>query len=138
MLVVITEVFIVNKQIGIGTVISLIKSGDIIPEIQQIIIPSESDVVLPIICPKCSTELTFDGIHLMCNNESCPGRIGKQLSTNAKLIGLKGIGPKTIDWFSNDFDDIIDLIVWVNRYGNTKDIENYGIKHNSRSHENFS
>jgi NAD-dependent DNA ligase len=73
----------------------------------------------------------------MCNNEKCSGRVGKQLSTNAKMIQLKGVGPKTLDWFSTDFDDLIDLIVWVRKFGNTQDIENYGIKFNSKSHQNF-
>src|ERR1035437_3744090 len=88
-------------------------------------------------CPSCGSELTFDGIHLMCNNETCPGRVGKQLATNAKLIDIKGIGPKTIESFSEDFDDLIDVIVWVKNYGNTREIENYGIKYESRSHEVF-
>lgn len=88
-------------------------------------------------CPSCGSELTFDGIHLMCNNEQCSGRVGKQLTTNAKLIDIKGIGPKTIESFSEDFEDLIDVIVWVKNYGKTRDIENYGIKYESRSHELF-
>lgn len=88
-------------------------------------------------CPSCGTELTFDGIHLMCDNELCPGRIGKQLATNAKFIDIKGIGPKTMDNFSSDFEDLIDLIHWVKTNGHTKEIENYGISFNSRSHELF-
>lgn len=88
-------------------------------------------------CPSCDNNLLFDGIHLICDNENCSGRIGKQLTTNAKLLGLKDVGPKTLEWFSNDFSDIIDIIMWVNTNGKTKDIENYGIKYNSRSHEIF-
>ena len=129
--------YIINQKLGNSSVISLIKSGDIIPEVQSVLIQSVNFLDIPTFCPKCGTKLDIEDIHLMCNNESCSGRIGKQLSTNAKLIGLKGIGPKTLDWFSNDFSDIIDLIMWVNTTGNTKDIENYGIKYNSRSHELF-
>ena len=129
--------YIINQKLGNGSVISLAKSGDIIPEIQSVIIGSDDFSDIPTVCPKCGTTLDIEGIHLMCNNENCSGRIGKQLSTNAKLIGLKGVGPKTLDWFTNDFSDIIDLIQWVNTsgLGNSKDIENYGIKYKSRSHE---
>ena len=86
-------------------------------------------------CPSCGSELTFDNIHLMCNNEICPGRVSKQLSTNAKLIDIKGIGPKTMDRFSEDFEDLIDVISWVRNNGNTNDIEKYGIKYASKSHK---
>jgi len=129
--------YIINQKLGKGAQMSIAKAGDIIPEIQSVIVESEDFSVIPTICPKCGTILDIEGIHLMCNNESCSGRIGKQLSTNAKLIGLKGVGPKTLDWFSNEFSDIIDLIQWVKTSGDTKDIENYGIKFNSRSHELF-
>jgi len=89
------------------------------------------------ICPYCGTELSFDGIHLMCNNIKCTGRIAKQLASNVKFIDLKGIGPKTVEPFAEDFEDLVDLIVWVRTKGNSSDIEKYGIKHNSRSHELF-
>ena len=88
-------------------------------------------------CPSCGSQLTFDGIHLMCNNKTCQGRIGKQLATNVKLIDIKSIGPKTIERFSEDFEDLIDVISWVKKYGHTRDIENYGIKYKTRSHEIF-
>jgi len=88
-------------------------------------------------CPHCNSELTFDGIHLMCNNTRCKGRIAKQLSSNAKFISLKGIGPRTIEPFATDFEDLVDLIVWTRTQGSSSDIENYGIVNNSRSHELF-
>jgi NAD-dependent DNA ligase len=92
---------------------------------------------IPTHCPHCNSELTFDGIHLMCNNTKCVGRIAKQLSSNASFISLKGIGPKTIEPFATDFEDLIDLIVWTRTNGTSYDIEKYGIAHNSRSHELF-
>lgn len=129
--------YVVKNKIGPGTKVSIAKAGDIIPEIQSVIIPSDSDIVLPTVCPHCGTALTFDDIHLMCNNTRCKGRIAKQLASNASFISLRGIGPKTIEPFAEDFEDLIDVIVWVRTHGTSVDIENYGIKHNSRSHENF-
>lgn len=129
--------YIINNKISNGAMFSLIKSGDIIPEIQTVIVDGDMEFDIPTHCPKCGTELVHDDIHLVCENENCSGRIGKQLTTNAKLLGLKDVGPKTLEWFSNDFSDIIDLIMWVNTNGKTRNIENYGIKYNSRSHEIF-
>lgn len=95
------------------------------------------ELFIPSHCPHCNSELTFDGIHLMCNNTKCKGRIAKQLASNASFINLKGIGPKTIESFASDFEDLVDLIVWTRTKGESSDIENYDIVHNSRSHELF-
>jgi DNA ligase (NAD+) len=129
--------YIFNNKIGKGATVSVSKSGDIIPEIQSVIIPSDEMFEIPTRCPHCNSELTFDGIHLMCNNTKCVGRIAKQLSSNAKFIDIKGVGPKTLENFATDFSDLIELVVWTRTKGNSSDIEKYGIAHNSRSHEIF-
>lgn len=129
--------YINRNKIGKGALVSILKAGDIIPEIQSVIIPSDELFEIPTKCPICDTELKVDDIHLLCVNDKCPGKISKQISSNAKLIDIKNIGPKTFEKFSYDFEDLIDLMIWVKNYGQSKDIEKYGIKHNSRSHEIF-
>ena len=129
--------YIVNNRIGKGAVVSIAKAGDIIPEVQSVIIPSDEMFDIPTNCPHCNSELTFDDVHLMCNNTKCSGRIAKQLASNVKFISLKGIGPKTIEPFAEDFEDLVDLIVWTRTQGNSSIIEKYGINNNSRSHELF-
>lgn len=88
-------------------------------------------------CPHCESDLTFDGIHLMCENTKCVGRIAKQLTSNVGFLNLKGIGPKTISPFATDFEDLIDVICWARTVGHGEDIKKYGIKPNTRSHEKF-
>ena len=73
----------------------------------------------------------------MCNNTRCSGRIAKQLASNVKFIDIKGIGPKTVEPFATDFEDLVDLIVWARTQGDSLYIEKYGIVNNSRSHEIF-
>lgn len=127
----------VLNGLGKGAMVMLVKSGDIIPDIQQVIVPSNDFSIIPTTCPICGEELTIDGLHLMCNNETCPGRISKQFSTNAKMIDIKGIGSKTFEKFAFDFKDLVDLIYWVKTKGDTSDIEKYGIAFKSRTHEIF-
>jgi len=129
--------YIVSNKIGPGAIVSIAKAGDIIPEVQSVIVPSYGEFEIPTQCPHCNSELTFDGIHLMCNNTKCVGRIAKQLASNSKFINIKGVGPKTLENFACDFEDLIDLIVWTRTDGNSSNIEKYGITHNSRSHELF-
>ena len=129
--------YIQNNMIGKGAVVSIAKAGDIIPEVQNIIVPAADAFGVPTNCPDCGTVLHKDDIHLVCTNPTCKGKVAKQLSSNAKFISLKGIGPKTIEPFAEDFEDLVDLIVWARTQGNTSTIEKYGINNGSRSHELF-
>jgi len=129
--------FLVNNGIGPGAVFSIIKSGDIIPEIQSVITRCTNPVSLPTNCPDCNTKLTFDGIHLMCNNEECQGRIAKILASSLQVLKIKRVGRKTIAPFAINFSNIVELIVWARTKGDTVDIEKYGITYKSRSHEIF-
>jgi len=130
--------YIVNNKIGEGAFVDIHKSGDIIPEIGKIHNPGKVDE-LPKICPSCSESLTFDGIHLMCNNDKCEGRIGCKLSYACGMLDLKGIGGQTVKPFAKDFTNMFSLMVAVIRgsYRKEFDIEKYGIKYDSRSHQIF-
>lgn len=130
--------YITKNGIGVGAKVSLAKAGDIIPEIQKVIAETTETFVLPCQCPACESKLSYDGIHLMCSNENCVGKIAKQLTGALSILGIKGIGEKTIEPFAKDFKNMFDLMVWVLGEGAaTQDIEKYGIKMNSRSHELF-
>jgi DNA ligase (NAD+) len=132
--------YLIEKRIGPGAILSIAKAGDIIPEIQKVIVESQVPVrsLLPEKCPACGAPTNFGGVHLTCTNENCIGRTAKQLSGALKIIEIKGIGEKTIEPFAKDFKNMFELMVWVLGAGAlTKDIEKYGIKWNSRSHEIF-
>lgn len=94
-------------------------------------------IMLPDVCPACGHELEFDGIHLMCENTSCSGRLAKILASSLPIIGVKGVGSKGIAPFASDFDNILDVVVWVREFGKTEAIERYGLKLGTRSHEIF-
>lgn len=94
-------------------------------------------IMLPDVCPACGHELEFDGIHLMCENERCSGRLEKILASSLHVIGMKGIGPKGVAPFAVDFDNILEVIIWVREFGKTDAIERYGLRLGTRSHEVF-
>ena len=128
--------YVVRNKIGNGAFVSIAKAGDIIPEIQEVTIEGEVPE-LPSQCPSCKGPLLYDGIHLMCNNEICEGKIAKKLSYAVGMLDLKDVGGKTIEPFAKDFHNMAALFTWVLQFGHTEYIENYGIKFNSRSHEIF-
>jgi len=100
-------------------------------------INAEFQKYMPTVCPHCGFILTFDGIHLMCNNVKCQGRVAKLLSAQTGMLDLKRIGGRTIEPFAQDFSNIYEVMVWALTKGNTKEIEKYGIKQDSRSHQIF-
>ena len=129
--------YIEKNNIGEGAFVSIAKAGDIIPEIQKIHNPGKVES-FPVNCPACNSELTFDGIHLMCNNDNCVGRIARKLGAAAAMLDLKGIAGKTLEPFAKDFKNMYKLMVWVLGAGAaTNAIEKYGITWISRSHEIF-
>lgn len=62
--------YIAKNHIGAGAIVSVEKHGEIIPNINEIIAPSEC-WHLPEKCPVCGTELKWEGVHLTCPNEAC-------------------------------------------------------------------
>jgi len=131
--------YIVNKKIGKNAKLSIAKAGEIIPEVQKVIISSSNTNQLVTNCPACSSETEFDGIHLYCTNEDCIGKKAKQLSSAIKVLNIKGIGEKTIEPFAKTFNNIFELIRWARTEAVTVNgnIDQYGIKYGSRSHELF-
>jgi len=131
--------YVIDNKLAKDAVVSVAKKGDIIPAIQSVIVPSINLVELPSNCPTCNSKTEFDGIHLMCTNIDCVGKIIKQLASAVKILKLKDIGEKTIEPFAKDFKNMYELIKWVRLEGNTVsgNIDQYGIKYGSRSHEIF-
>ena len=61
---------ILDKKIGPGAVVEVMKRGEIIPHIEDVVNPCE-DVELPSHCPCCGHELVWEGMHLRCPNIEC-------------------------------------------------------------------
>ena len=129
--------FVVNNKIGSDTFVSIHKSGDIIPEISSITVESLVAFELPTVCPHCNSTLEFDGIHLICPNADCVGKIAKKLASASTALDLKNIGSKTLEPFAKEFKNMYELMKWVLVDGDSVNIEVFGIKYGSRSHEIF-
>lgn len=51
----------------------------------------------PTTCPCCSYPLTKINDQLFCKNSACDAQVGKKLEHFCKVLGIKGMGPKTIE-----------------------------------------
>lgn len=85
--------YIKNNKIGKGALITICKSGEIIPDIQSIIKPGELDI--PTKCPECGHDLVWSGVHIQCPNSSCSfARMTDLLIWSDTLVPLDNLGDK--------------------------------------------
>jgi DNA ligase (NAD+) len=81
-----------------GALVTIIKSGDIIPKVIHVDEPSTEDPSLhrPHNCYQCNSELVVNDIHLICNNHSCQGKEINRLSYGIRAFGNKRVGGSAI------------------------------------------
>lgn len=91
--------YIKNNKIGPGAVVEICKSGEIIPDIQSVVKPSD-EFELPKICPFCGEYLEWKGVHLYCPNNDCGhSKMTDLLIWTSKLVPVDGLGDKIREKF---------------------------------------
>lgn len=93
---------VLTNGIGMGALIELTRSGEVIPKIVRVIIPA-TEAGIPDVCPSCKSDLIWDGDYLYCtNNIECPAQIAHTIEHFFKTLGnVDGFGSATIDKFYN-------------------------------------
>ena len=86
-----------QKGVGPGAIIRLSRSGEVIPKIEEVLVPVQSQI--PTICPSCGSDLIWDSDFLRCiNNMDCPAQITHSIGHFFKTLGnIDGFGPATIN-----------------------------------------
>lgn len=87
---------VIEKGIGPGALIELIRSGLVIPKIENVLIKAEPKI--PEFCPSCETRLIWEKDYLICPNTSdCPAQIENTLEHFFKTLrNIDGFGSQTI------------------------------------------
>ena len=86
--------YIEDNCIGRGALITVKRSGDVIPKHEKTI--EIADVRLPEKCPYCNSILEKGEVDLICPNEECKERRISQLVFFFKTIGIEEMGEPTI------------------------------------------
>ncbi|MDN2483888.1 BRCT domain-containing protein [Vibrio agarivorans] len=86
----------VNKKLGVGAEIEVVRSGEIIPHVHTCITSSDAEVITS--CPCCSEPLYWSksGVDLVCTNEDCDSRVLARLKHHFTMVGCKGFGDKML------------------------------------------
>ena len=90
----------------IGSVVSVVKRGEIIPKIEglapQGALPpgvsaaAESEIEFPSHCAACGSALTDTGTRLFCPNNGCPKRLLHRLEKWVAVLDIRELGEKLI------------------------------------------
>ena len=93
--------YIQEKDIRIGDQVEIIKAGDVIPRVEQVVMSERKDqqpYIMPTTCPVCHTKLIKVEADHYCPNVNCAARHEEGLvhfiSRNA--LNIDGLGEKTI------------------------------------------
>lgn len=97
--------YIQQKDIRLNDTVILYKAGDIIPEIEQVVIEDRPRIsepyAIPTACPECGSTLVHleDEVALRCVNPACPAQAKERLKhyVSREAMNIMGVGPKVIE-----------------------------------------
>lgn len=85
--------FITENLIGEGAIVTLVKSGDIIPQIISVDVMANTPFEMPTKCPHCGNELKIvNDTHLNCDNFECYGRNLYRFISSMDALNIDGVG----------------------------------------------
>jgi len=101
-----------------GALVTIKKSGDIIPAIISVDEPSprskefiDNQNFYPTHCPACDAKLQIENQHIRCVNHDCVAKKSGKLSNSLSALGIKGLGESTcVDLYKMDVKDIFDFL----------------------------
>lgn len=77
---------ILDSGLGVGAKVKMYRSGEVIPQLDEVV--EKAVPILPDKCPCCGLDLTWKGVHLVCDNPDCD-----DMKTQDLLIWCNNIAP---------------------------------------------
>jgi DNA ligase (NAD+) len=95
---------IARLDLHLGDTVKIVKSGEIIPKIIEVLPqhrkPQAEPVIFPTLCPVCSSHLykEAEGAIHYCSNSKCPAQLQRQLEhfTSREAMDITGLGESLI------------------------------------------
>lgn len=92
--------YIRDNKLGIGAVVKVIKSGEIIPMIVSVEQPAETIYEIEV-CPTCGQPAIMDenGVGRICPNISCPAQLARYIEffCTRDVMDIEGFGPSMVE-----------------------------------------
>lgn len=93
--------YIDSLELALGDTVSIVRRGDVIPQVEDVIEKNElgnNTYKIQHTCPSCSSQLKEEGAHLFCPNRDCPDQVVGRLVffSSRTQMDIETLGPKTI------------------------------------------
>ena len=105
-----------KQQIGPGAEIEIIRSGEVIPKLEQVL-EARGEGRLPEACPVCETPLVWQNDFLKCTSDTCRAQIEQRISHWFRVLGNAAQGIKTV---------FRCIVVRIRRPNGTMDVDRNG------------
>lgn len=77
---------VLDKKWGVGARVKITRSGEVIPKLEETIVPSTPEI--PQVCPSCGSSLVWEGVDIKCPNSDC-----KDMQTQDLLVWCNNLAP---------------------------------------------
>ncbi len=117
--------FIVENQIGEGAIVTVIRSGMVIPKITKVIKPGK--VVLPTHCPVCKSSVEWNEtkVELVCSNDECTAQRLRKIIAFFEIIGVDKMGEGVCEQLYDSGYDTIEKILKMSK-DDMKELDRFG------------
>ena len=94
--------YINELELAVGDTVSVVKRGDVIPAVEEVLEKNEegnTTFIIPPFCPSCGARLVQRGAHLFCPDRNCPQQVKGRISyfTSRDQMDMDSIGPKVVE-----------------------------------------
>ena len=88
--------FLETLNVAKGDTVMVIRSGDVIPKITEIVDKGENEPSFPSNCPSCGSKLKREGVNLVCTGSPCRDRDIQTIRHWIRVTDIEGLGPKNV------------------------------------------
>jgi DNA ligase (NAD+) len=84
-------------EVAPGDQVSLIRAGDVIPKILEVVEKGDQNYTFPEVCPSCGSLAKRDGVDLRCTGITCRERDIQRINYWIRQTEIKGLGGKSVE-----------------------------------------
>ena len=84
-----------------GDIISIIRSGEVIPKFLSVVEKSNEPFLIPRSCPSCDGKVEIRDIRIFCTNEDCLGKNKEVILNFIQKIGIEDLSGKRLEELLN-------------------------------------
>jgi len=102
--------WIIDRDLRIGSTVTIEKAGDIIPKIIDVVPNMNGKLDIPTICTSCGSILSKVGVNVSCTNNDCKGANVKQLNTFLRNLEVEGFSERSLEVMNiNSITDLLNF-----------------------------